>query len=96
MTTYVNFYQPSNAPFQFQATLDGVSYTCTVPWNLFGQRYYLTVSTLDGTVVVNLPLIGSPLNPNALPNVDINLVRGYFQTSTLVWREDNSQFEINP
>jgi hypothetical protein len=158
---------PSSPPFQFQATLDGQIYTCTVTWNVFSQRWYLGVYSLSGVLVVLVPMVGSP---NALPlasltwqswrgglvqavaeaphwfrvgsvvvltisstvptgfggtgnrcvitgpstftyplatdpgvesqpgfySYDVNLVAGYFLTSTLVWRSLNSQFEINP
>ena len=46
----------------FQPTLDGVQYTITIQWSLFGQRYYVKCTTLTGDLVFNLPLIGSP-NP---------------------------------
>ena len=91
MTTYVDFSQPQNVPFQFAATLDGNPYTVTVPWNLYGQRYYVYVQSLDGTLIVAIPRIASPLGDTV-----VNLVAGYFTTSTLVWREDNNQFETNP
>jgi hypothetical protein len=90
MTTYIDFSQPVTAPFQFQATLDGNNYNVTVPWSLQGARYYIQVATLNGDVVVYIPRIESPLG------YDINLVAGYFTTSTLVWRGVNNQFEINP
>ena len=90
MTTYITFNQPPNQPFQFALTLDGGSYSASVPWSLFGQRYYFLLKTLDGSTVLNIPRIGSPLN------YDINLIAGYFTTSSVVWREDSNQFEINP
>lgn len=45
--------------FQFTPTLDGVQYSVVVNWNLFGQRYYINVSDLEGNLVACLPLIGS-------------------------------------
>ncbi len=90
MSTYIDFVQPSGAPFSWQQTLDGNLYTISVPWNLYGQRYYVLVQDQSGNVVVNLPRIGSPLT------YDINLLAGYFVTSTLVWRENNDQFEVGP
>jgi len=83
-------FQPSSkAPFQFQPTLDGSVYTVIVTWNLAGQRYYVNVYSLDGTLIVAIPMIGSPLG------YDISLVAGYF-TSTLVFREASQQFEVSP
>ena len=50
---------PSADPFSFQPSLDGVQYTITVPWSLFGQRFYVNCYTLSGVLVFSLPLIGS-------------------------------------
>lgn len=163
MTTYTTFTPNSLAPFSFNPTLDGQVYAATVTWNVFGQRWYLNVTQLDGTPVFTLPLIGSPpiLTLEALswangtvtattstphgflplttttlvvsgcsPAVyngtveafvtgadtftyplstipgtvtalgsaayNINLAAGYFQTSTLVYRQDSGQFEVTP
>ncbi len=90
MTTFVNFTPAVTAPFQFNAALDGAQYTVILTWNLFGQRYYVNLYTLSGTLVVALALVGSPLDK------DIDLVEGYFTTSTLIYREANRQFEISP
>lgn len=88
MTTYD--FQPSvNAPFQFQPTLDGQTYTVIVTWNLFGQRYFVSCYSLAGALVFSVPMVGSPLD------FDISLSAGYF-TSTLIWRVQNNQFEVSP
>ena len=60
-TTFIEFV-PSNilAP-NFQVTLDGEIYTVTMIWNLFAQRYYLEIQSLDGTVVLYTALVGSPI-----------------------------------
>ena len=60
MTTYTSFVPSPAAPFSFLPTLDGQQYNATVTWNLFGQRWYLTVATLAGVPVFSLPLAGSP------------------------------------
>jgi hypothetical protein len=86
-TTYFNFSPSTSSQFTFQPTLDGQVYTVTVPWSLFGERYYVQIATLQGTVVVLLPLIGSP------PDYDISLTAGYFST-TLVYRASTNQFEV--
>lgn len=89
MTTYV-FAPTPTAPYQFQPTLDGAQYTANVTWNVFGQRWYLNVYQLDGTLVCAVALVGSP------DDYDINLVGGYFTTSTLVFRQSSQNFEVNP
>jgi hypothetical protein len=60
MTTYTPFVPNAKAPFQFSAVLDGVTYAVSVPWSLFGRRYYVTVYDESQTLLFALPLIGSP------------------------------------
>lgn len=64
MTTVFQFAPSPLAPFQFQPTLDGATYSAVVTWNTFGQRWYLNLYSLDGTLVVCEALIGSgdPIN----------------------------------
>ena len=93
-TVYVDFTPSTTAPFQFQPVLDGQPYTAVITWNLFGQRWYITVSTVSGTLVVCQAMVGSPLDYN------ISLVAGYLNangaqfTSQLVFRQANNQFEV--
>lgn len=89
MTTTIDFTPTTAAPFQFQALLDGNTYTCTVLWNIFGARYYIQIADLQNTVILYRSMVGSPLG------YDINLVSGYF-ASTLVFRAPTQQFEISP
>lgn len=60
MATYDFVPTQQNPPFLFQPTLDGVQYTATVGWNLFGQRWYMALTTLDGTLIDEMAVIGSP------------------------------------
>lgn len=154
---------PINTPFSFSPTLDGNQYNVTVPWCLFGQRFYVQCSTLSNSLVFYLPLIGSqdsiPLQgiswvPNTVTattkiphgyqvgsvanisirgtspdayngtylcsiisstqfsytltsdpgavsvlgavSYDINIAGGYFSQSSLIYRTNNSQFEVYP
>jgi len=90
MTTLTLFAPGNNQNFSFQPTLDGLQYSAVVTWNLFGQRWILNIYTLQGTLVLQKPLTGSP------NGYDINLVGGYFTTSTLVFRERTNNFEVSP
>lgn len=90
MTTYVQFNPSPTAAFTFQATLDGQTYLMSVPWNIAGQRWYLTCASSNGTLVFHIALTGSPAGG------DINLVSAWFEVSTLVFRADTQQFEITP
>ncbi len=47
-------------PFSFVAQLDGSAYNVIVSYNVWGQRWYISVFSLDGTFIFMLPLIGSP------------------------------------
>ncbi len=89
MTTvsYVEFTPSPTVPFQFQATLDGSTYIVTTRWSLFGQRWYVEISTTNQVRVLSIARVGSPRG------VDISLTAGYF-TTKLVWREPDNQFEI--
>lgn len=73
--------------FQFQATFDGTNYTVIVTWNIYGQRYYVNVYTLNNRRVFSLPIIGSPKDAN------ISMTAGYFSTQ-FIYRESMQQFEI--
>lgn len=64
MTTYYNFTPSVTSVYQFQPTLDGQTYNVTVPWSLFGQRYYLQVADLSGNIIVYEALAGSDTGVN--------------------------------
>jgi len=89
MTT-IAFQPIPSANFQFNCTLDGQPYTVIVTWNSYSPRYYINIYNTAGNLVVTNPMTGSP------DNFDINLVYGYFTTSTLVYRVSSNSFEINP
>lgn len=90
MTTIV--FRPSgNVPFQFQATLDNINYSVVITWNLFGERYFINIYTLNGTLVYSGPLIASPSDyPIQIPPFN------YFTTSKIVFYEASQTFEITP
>lgn len=90
MTTFVPFQPTATSVFQFTATLDGQPYVVTTWWCLAGQRWFVSVRTPTGAQVVNKARAGSP------PGYDINIVWGYFKTSTLVYREATGNYEIGP
>jgi hypothetical protein len=50
----------------------------------------VNVYTLQGVLVCERPLTGSP------PDYDINLIAGYFTTSSLVYRVSSNNFEVSP
>jgi hypothetical protein len=157
-------FQPSNqGPFQFQPTLDGISYNAVITWNIFGQRWYINLYDSAGNLIFCQAVVGSPSGlilqgaawvdgvvtattvvphgyapgttlaltisgvlpdayngaqkilvtgpstftyqlsgdpgpPTALgiASYNINMAFNYFQTSTLVYRQANAQFEVNP
>jgi hypothetical protein len=60
VTTYTPFVPSPLSPFQFQPVLDGTSYVLTVPALLGGNRYYMQLSDLSGTLILYRALTGSP------------------------------------
>jgi hypothetical protein len=60
MTTYFNFAPSQVAPFSFSPVLDGQPYNATVPWVLFGQRFYLNLIALSGAQIWYGAIVGSP------------------------------------
>ena len=72
------------------ATLDGQQYNAIVTWSLFGQRWVVNIYSLQSVWVLSKPLRSSPQNYN------INLIEGYFTTSSLVYREASNNFEVSP
>jgi hypothetical protein len=88
--TKVPFNPRPDAAFQFSATLDGEPHTMLVPWNVFGQRWYLVCLGANGLVVFNVPVVGSPDEGN------IDLVAGYFSVSQMFFRIYSQTFEIVP
>jgi hypothetical protein len=87
VSTVYTFVPTTSAPFQFDPTLDGTTYTVVVTWNLFGRRFYANCYTQQGELIFAVPLIGSPVD------YDINLAAGYF-TTTMIYRTQSGNFEI--
>jgi hypothetical protein len=77
-------------PFSALLTLDGASYTLVVAWNIYGQRWYFSLTDQNSNLVINQPLIGSP------PDENIYLAPGIFTSSTLLYRVATNSFEIVP
>ena len=65
---------------QYELTLDGNSYVSTIYWNIFGQRYYISIADQYGNSIVNMPMIGSPVDTTA-----INMLAGYFTTTAMYY-----------
>jgi len=86
-------FQPSasaSPPFQSQVTLDGVSYSMQTMWNIYAQRWYVSLVDQSGNVVINQPLIGSPSSSN------IYLFPNMFTTSTVVYVPSTGNFIVGP
>jgi hypothetical protein len=88
--TVTPFTPTSATTFQFGATLDGTDYVCTVTWNIAGQDWYLNVYTTSGVLVLTRFLAASP------PGVPLNLLFGYFFTSTMVFWDLTQTFQVVP
>ena len=90
MTTYTQFSPQSNVNFQFNPTLDGVTYIAICTWNICQGQYYISIFSTARNLIMIRPMTGSP------DNFDINLLFGYFFTSTLVYRVSSGNIEVNP
>jgi hypothetical protein len=90
MTTITRFEPSPTTQFQFSVRLDGTSYTVQCPYNNYSPRYYFSLFDNQGNLVLNRPIVASP------DNYDINLVAGYFQESTLVYRFSSQSFIVTP
>lgn len=90
MTTLYQFTPTITQNFTFTPTLDGNQYACEITWGLFGQRWILNVYTLQNVLIVTKPFVGSP------DDYSINLVQGYFTTSSLVFRQSTNNIEVSP
>lgn len=66
--------------------LDGQSYTLSIYYQPFGQRYYFLITDSTGVTVLNLPLV-SGLS---------NLLKGWFTTSTMTYSATDSIVTILP
>jgi hypothetical protein len=77
-------------PFSAIFKLDGQNYSGAAIWNFATQRWYFTLTDSSGNIKWNGAMIGSPLN------YDIFLALGIFSTSTILFREDSGNFEVNP
>lgn len=90
MTTYTQFVPSVTQNFTFQPTLDGQIYNVVITWSLFGQRWLVNVYDLSANLICAMPLRSSPTN------YDINIIGGFFNTSTLIYREGTKNFEVTP
>jgi hypothetical protein len=88
--TTISFTPTNTAMFQFVATLDSNNYVCQVTWGLYDQRWYLNVYTTQNEIVLSVPFVSSS------PSYPINLVYGWFQTSSLVLYDQSQTIVVTP
>jgi hypothetical protein len=90
--TVTTFAPTTRVNFSFQATFDGALYNVTVTWNISRQDWYANVYDSTGTLMLAVPLVGSPPPPE--PGVD--LIAGYFTTSTMFYYPVSGTFVVAP
>lgn len=88
--TVIPFAPSALANFETQVTLDGNLYTLICTFNAYGQRYYFSLYDLNQSLVLSRPIVASP------DDFDIDLIRYFFTTSTMVFRGSSQSFEITP
>ncbi|WP_321868599.1 hypothetical protein [Paraburkholderia tropica] len=91
--TLIPFVPSATTLFTFTAMLtdssgNSATYIFTTPYNIFGKRYYLTCTDVQGNHQFTVPLVGSP------DQFDIPLTAGYFSTSVL-YRGSTGNIEIS-
>ncbi len=88
ITTFIPFIPPANSQFTFNVTLDGATYTLSVSWNTLSQDWFLNCLDLSQNHIFTFKMNASP------DGYDINLIFGYFITSTLVFRGSTGNIEV--
>ena len=92
MTT-IAFAPPPGQAFTTTVTLDGAAYRLVATWNVFGQRWYVTLYDDDNARVLTLPMVSSAAgSPDP---TDHDIVGGYF-ASTLIYRATTGNLEVSP
>ena len=91
-TTLIPFQPNASAspPFQTTVTLDGSTYTLSCFWLVMSQRWYFSLVDSNQNTILFRPITGSP------ETADLNMVFGYFTTSTLVYRSSTGNLEVTP
>ena len=90
MTQNILFQPTIDSAFSFQASLDGATYTNVITWNIAGQRWYLNIYDKNQTLILCIAMTGSTTD------LDVNLLEGYFENSTLSWVPRTNQIVIGP
>lgn len=90
MTTFTFFNPQNNQNFTFSPVLDGITYLGVCTFNIYAQRYYLSIYDTSRNLILYTPIIGSP------DKKDINMIFGFFNTSTLIYRVSSGNFEVTP
>ena len=92
-TSTVTTFAPTTLKiFSFQATFDGAQYDVLIPWNVSRQGWYYNILDQANNLVVASALVGSPPTPQR----GVNLVGGYFKTSSLYYYAASQQFIVMP
>ena len=90
MATITNFAPSSTGNFQFNPVLDGLTYVAICTYNNYSKRYFINIYDNYGNLIVSRPIIASP------PDYPIDLVKGYFTTSSLVFEDFSQNFIVTP
>lgn len=72
-------------PFQSALTLDGATSILAAWWNVYAQRWYITLTDQSENVQWTGPLVGG-----------VQLAPGVFQTSTLTYDSTAQAFTVTP
>ena len=64
--------------FSADVELDSVKYTLYIKWNLYSSRWYFELVDTFGYRALTAPLLE-----------ELNLLKGFFNNSTMVYKEGN-------
>ena len=76
-------------PIEFSLSLDGERHVAQVRWNYAGERWYLWLYTSTGDLILCNPVIESTRD------MPINLLAGYFFTSSMIYNTFVNAFEVD-
>jgi len=91
ITTSTFAFSPSDTavpPFSFTFTTEGNTYTGQATFNMAGQRWYLQVYDISQVLVINHPLVSSPVGAPQ------NLAPGVFARTVIAYNAANSQITV--
>jgi hypothetical protein len=76
----------ASPPFSFSFQANGINYSATVTWNLARQDWYIQIYDQGLNLLINHPLISSPLTApqNLAPGIFTNVIISYNDGNSII------------